>query len=176
MPAKLGGKKTRRGKKSTNNDNVSKSTLVANEHQLYAQVSKLLGDKRIIVRCSDGSERLAIIPGKFKKSNNGWVSMGMYLLVEVAEYEKEQKVYVINIYNQQDVRFLVRNHLIDSLCTDEPTEDIDFVKNTGSDGSDLDSDNSDEMKELDPRYVAPQRVPTMPPPSSEYDNLTLDDL
>ena len=92
-----------------------KITPLANrkDHQAYACAIKMLGDRRLIVKCEDNKERLAIIPGKFK-GKKYWINPGMILMINLRDYQDE-KVDIIYIYNNEDVKFLKKRKEIEKL-------------------------------------------------------------
>ena len=59
--------KKKRGKNNKNNWSAPKRSLVFKENmQEYVKMTKMLGDRRIMVLLPDKSERMAIIPGRFR--------------------------------------------------------------------------------------------------------------
>ena len=124
MPPKKGGKKTKRGKKAPGADEGNRYTPFAEDGQMYAIATKMLGNRRLIAKCTDEQERLAIIPGKYKGKRN-WISVGMVLLLGIRDYQ-DDKADVIYIYNDQDVKRIRRTGVLDSLI-DEEKEDCGFV-------------------------------------------------
>jgi initiation factor 1A len=128
MPPKKGGKKTKRTKRSSNNDDEASRFVPsanAEEGQMYAIATKMLGNRRLRARGTDGKERLAIIPGKFKGRRN-WVSVGMLLMLNIRDYQ-DDKSDVIYIYSAQDAKRLRRKGELDDLFDKEEEDNCGFV-------------------------------------------------
>lgn len=75
-----GGKRFRKGKKNTAIEEV-KTLIRKKDGQEYAKVIKVLGDRRLIVKCFDDRERIGHIPGKFRK--RVWINMDDFVLVNL---------------------------------------------------------------------------------------------
>jgi initiation factor 1A len=60
-----GGKNRRRGKNE--NDDDKRELVFREDGQVYAQVTKMLGNGRLEAMCFDGEKRLAHIRGKMRK-------------------------------------------------------------------------------------------------------------
>ena len=71
--------------------------------QEYAQVNKLLGNRRLEVSCFDGRTRLAHIRGAIKKRE--WVSVGDIVLVALRDFQ-DDKCDIILLYNADEARQL----------------------------------------------------------------------
>jgi translation initiation factor 1A len=81
MPNVKGGKGYKKGKGSRELEFVE-----AEEGQLYARVTKILGSCNLIVYCNDNEKRLAHIRGKLRK--RVWINVGDIILVTTREFEK----------------------------------------------------------------------------------------
>ena len=113
MPNKGGKKKGKRNNASTL---APKRALIYKEDlEEYAQVSKLLGDRRLIVTLPDKSETLAMIPGRFRK--RCWMKVGDVIIVSRREFEVG-KMDVIYKYNDDEVRKLIKDKEIPEYFTD----------------------------------------------------------
>lgn len=123
MPAKKGGKKHKRFKKG-NNLNEKRELIYKQDGQDYAQVTKLLGNRNLIVYCfEDEKERIAHIPGKMRKRN--WVNMHDIVLINIREYQDE-KCDVSFIYNLEEVFCLkAYNELPDNVQTNQNINNSD---------------------------------------------------
>ena len=124
MPPKKGGKRTKRAKKSTATDTTTKYTPYAADGQVYAVATKMLGNRRLMVKCMDGQEKLAHIPGRFKGRRN-WIEVGMVVLINEMEFRQDNKVDIIYIYDAQDVRRLQRSNELGNLLGAEEAEEQD---------------------------------------------------
>ena len=72
MPKK-GGKK--KNKKNSGPVGTKRVLIYKGDMEEYAQMTKMLGDRRIIVMLPDKTETMAIIPGRFRK--RCWIKVGM---------------------------------------------------------------------------------------------------
>ena len=99
-------KKKKRGKNSKNKKRpMEKRAILFKEAlQEYALMTKMLGDRRIMVTLPDNSEKMAIIPGRFRK--RCWMKAGDVLLVSYREFQKS-KLDVIHKYKPDEARKLV---------------------------------------------------------------------
>ncbi len=127
MPNK-GGKK--KGKRNNDSTLAPKRALIYKEElEEYAQVSRLLGDRRLMVTLLDKSETLAIIPGRFRK--RCWIKVGDVIIVSRREFEIG-KMDVIYKYNDDEIRKLIRDKEIPDYFTDalannnSDNEEVDF--------------------------------------------------
>jgi translation initiation factor 1A len=96
---KFGGNKAKKGK------NVESKDLVIKEgtEQVYATVTKMLGNCRVEAQCYDGSLRQCHIRGAMRKKV--WITVGDTVLVSLREFQDE-KADVILKYNPDEVRKL----------------------------------------------------------------------
>jgi len=58
------------------------------ENEVFAEVTEMLGANRIAVRCADGTERTARIPGRMQK--RVWIREGDIVLVEPWDWQDEK--------------------------------------------------------------------------------------
>ncbi|EEB06600.1 translation initiation factor eIF1A [Schizosaccharomyces japonicus yFS275] len=96
-----GGKNRRRGKNE--NENEKRELTYAEEGQIYAQVTKMLGNGRVEAACFDGVKRLGHIRGKLRKKV--WINQGDIILLSLREYQDE-KGDVILKYTADEARTL----------------------------------------------------------------------
>lgn len=99
-------------KKNTKNVNLVgvKRVLIYKENmEEYAQMTKMLGDRRIIVMLPDKSESMAIIPGKFKK--RCWIKVGDVLIISKRDYQ-DNKLDVLYKYSDEETRTLAKEREI----------------------------------------------------------------
>ena len=93
-------KKKKRGKNAKNKFVREKREIVfAEDMQEYAIIDKLLGDRRLNVTLIDGTTKLAIIPGRFRKRK--WMKQGDLILVSAREFQ-DSKLDVIYKYNDDE--------------------------------------------------------------------------
>jgi len=86
-----------------------KLRIVLEEGEVYAQVTKLLGNGMCHVLCNDGKTRLCFIRGKFRGrgKRDNTLSPGKWILIGLRDYESGKKDKMDNcdlleIYSDQD--------------------------------------------------------------------------
>lgn len=86
-----------------------KTRLAMEEGEIYAQVTKMLGDGKCHVLCQDGKTRLCVIRGKFRKrgKRDNPLSNGKWILVGERSFESEktgklENCDLLEIYSDQD--------------------------------------------------------------------------
>lgn len=82
-----------------------KSLRMPDENEVFAVVTNMLGANRVRVRCMDGKERTARIPGRMQKRI--WIREDDVVLVEPWDWQDE-KADVEWRYNKQDADQLRR--------------------------------------------------------------------
>ncbi len=120
MRNKIGGKKHKRGKRISEDDFYTKQIEYAEDGQEYARVIRRLGGSRLLVECTDGKERSAIIRGKLKK--RVWMNPGDIILVSVDATGKDQDCYIELKYDKRQSVILRQKGLI-KFDNDEIEED-----------------------------------------------------
>lgn len=111
------------------------STLAFKEDgQLYAVVTKAVGDRRFMTTCDDGVERMCKLRGSMRRSQ--WVCMGDVLLVSLRDFEDKAdddtgaKADVLLKYSVHEVRLLKKYgelNFLDVAETVAPQGDDDGV-------------------------------------------------
>ncbi|XVH30277.1 translation initiation factor eIF-1A [Haloferacaceae archaeon DSL9] len=70
-------------------ENESRRDLrMPNDDEVFAEVTNMLGANRIKVRCADGTERTARIPGRMQKRI--WIRENDIILVEPWDWQDEK--------------------------------------------------------------------------------------
>ena len=110
MPKKKKGKKKR-----TTKDAPKRALLYKEDMQEYVLMTKMLGDRRIKVMLPDMTEKLAVIPGRFRK--RCWMKAGDILLASYREFQ-EDKLDIIHKYTPEEARQLVGFNEIPSFFVD----------------------------------------------------------
>lgn len=90
-----------------------KEVRLPGEGEVLAVVTRLLGYDRIEVKCADGYNRIARIPGRFKKKV--WLKEGDVVLVAPWDFQAKSKADVIWRYNRDEVKELERRGLLSFL-------------------------------------------------------------
>lgn len=117
-----GGNKHKKHKRVSNYDKkeVEKLILADNKadiKQLYAQVIKKVGGKRLQVKCSDGKERSCRIPGSFYK--RVWFNVGDIMLCELNTIGNDDMLCSALLkYNENQINSLKMNGHLDFVNND----------------------------------------------------------
>ena len=122
MPKK-GGKK----KKNNNSNTEKRALLYKDDMQEYAKMTKMLGDRRIMVMLPDKTEVMAIIPGKFRK--RCWMKINDTLTVSRRDFQ-ESKWDVCYKYNEDEVRLLIKKDEIPSFFADNCNDSSSVTNDT----------------------------------------------
>tara|TARA_X000000950_G_scaffold212947_1_gene256160 strand:+ start:553 stop:1134 length:582 start_codon:yes stop_codon:yes gene_type:complete len=103
-----------------------------NDGEIYAKVLQMYGNGMCNVICSDNVERLCIIRRRFKGRNkrDNMVGLNSILLVGRREWElvadnKKQKVDLLYVYNESDVKELVKEEGFSQIVWPESENDKD---------------------------------------------------
>jgi translation initiation factor 1A len=97
-------KKKKSGKNSKNKGPTIKRILTLKEDmQEYVLMTKMLGDRKIMVKLPDYSEKMAVIPGRFRK--RCWMKAGDILLASWREFQ-DDKLDIVHKYNDDEARQL----------------------------------------------------------------------
>ena len=141
MKNKIGGKNFKKGKKKTNEiqkdtgGNESLPLSNKDESQLYAQTIKRLGGSRLSVKCSDGIDRQAIIPGSFYKKV--WINAGDILLIQLNSLSASE-CFVLYKYVPSQSRELIKMKEIEfNVAADNSAIDEEAGKDDHVDGFDF---------------------------------------
>lgn len=107
MPNKKGGKKFKKGKKSSNH--FSKKLVVKNEaegvdDQEYGKIVKVSGGGRFRVFCFDGKERMGTVCGQMRK--RVWVKADDVVLVCLWVGIQDDKCTIIHKYDADEAHKL----------------------------------------------------------------------
>jgi translation initiation factor 1A len=72
----------------SDDDGGRKNLRMPDEDEVFAEVTDMLGANRVRVRCADGTERTARIPGRMQKRI--WIREGDIVLVEPWDWQDEK--------------------------------------------------------------------------------------
>ena len=88
---------------------ISRITLPKG-NQVFGVVIQLLGSGRMLVRCSDGKERICRIPGRIRRKL--WIKPGDIILVEPWPVQGDKKGDMIVRYTPTQINWLKKKGLI----------------------------------------------------------------
>jgi initiation factor 1A len=161
----IGGKsykKNKSGNVRRRSKNPDKPVDTSTGVDFYAIVQKRLGDNRLLVKLSNGTEVQAVIPGKFKKKV--WFNSGDYIQVQevgIGFYDIIQKI--VNQTEQQNAQISFGkneagdNDIFRPDVIDEESDDELNLKNENEIdefGNVIKKVNSDEIKPTNPNISA----------------------
>ena len=141
-------KKSSKNKKKPSSDNnvsESKQIIYKDDMQQYGKITKLLGDRRVMMVAPDTTELQGHIQGKFRK--RVWFSVGDVVLFSRRDFQ-DSKVDIIHKYSEADVKKLIKELEIPPNFTDESFGEGNTNTNESELGIDID-DAIDEEDEID---------------------------
>lgn len=117
--SKIGSSRYSSKMKQENRRRIGKKIVVAglrtsdNDDEMFAVVTKMLGNCMCEVRCADNIERLCIIRKKFTKrqKQRNQVAIGVTIMVGLRDWEKNEKSRIpkcdlLEVYNESELRKL----------------------------------------------------------------------
>lgn len=133
-----GGNKTKGQARKTFTKGSSKLRKSNDPNEIYAIVTKLYGNGRILIKCNDGIERNCIIRNKFKGRNkrDNEIMMDTLILAGRREWEKKgldklETCDLLEVYSLQDRNELKRDSNIQwNILQSNDTKDdrdVDFI-------------------------------------------------
>ena len=108
----IGGNKAKRQGRKFVGTVSSKLRVSMEDGEIYAVVTKLLGNAMIDVLCIDGTQRICIIRNKFRgrSKQDNCIKLDSWIVVGVREWEvrqdKESKCDLIAVYDERDKEYL----------------------------------------------------------------------
>jgi translation initiation factor 1A len=131
--------------KARKNQNQSRENIAVHckqENQDYGLVVKKLGDRRVTCSLPDGTEILALIPGKFRKKV--WIDLQNVVLISYRDFQKD-RVDIIYRYSPREVKQLykkneISKHFFDGNEQDDEGENIEFNSDDEDDKNDKEID------------------------------------
>ena len=141
-----------KGKKVARKDNVQvkKIRLMSEEGEMYALVTKMLGNSQCTVFSLDGKLRLCIIRKKFtgKHKSQHFLKPGSWVLVGLRDWEtnhkdKMDKCDLLECYNENDKQTICQqsNVNVDILTLEEKKIDGDELEKIDNIVFDIDVDD-----------------------------------
>tara|TARA_Y100000389_G_C16978484_1_gene279109 strand:- start:48 stop:449 length:402 start_codon:yes stop_codon:yes gene_type:complete len=129
-------------KKKPNKSSVKKerSLEFKEDGESYAKIIKINGNRRFDCILDDGGQRLAILPGRFRRFQR--VNLGDFVLVSIRDFEKD-KVDILLVYRPEEVRMMIAYGEIPSgfvtTAENDSEEEVIFGEDDGCD-EDIDID------------------------------------
>ncbi len=81
--------------------------------QVLGEVEQLLGDRRMLVKCTDGHKRMCRIPGKIRKRI--WLKEGTIVLIEPWQIQSNEKGDILWRYSNQEANWLEKSGFLRNL-------------------------------------------------------------
>ncbi|WKY06242.1 hypothetical protein Q1695_006441 [Nippostrongylus brasiliensis] len=137
-----GGKNRRRGKNE--NDFMKRELDTKDVGQEYGQVSKMLGNGRVLAFCFDGKQRVCHIRGKLRKKV--WINTGDIILVGLRDYQDDKGDVILKYTPDEARRLKERNELPEHAKINENDEqeegEIEF-RDLGAESGDDEGEEED---------------------------------
>ena len=115
---------TTSNKKRHDNNTKGREFPVRGDEQVYARVTKMLGNGRLLATGTDGTERMCTIRGSMRKRE--WVRVGDTVLLALREFG-DQRADVVFRYSDLEVQRL-RKLGEDVAVRDAESEEDDVVE------------------------------------------------
>jgi translation initiation factor 1A len=101
------------GKKKVITEEPLKEMVMPTENQLFGVVTQMLGYDRLLVKCTDGHERVCRIRGKMKR--RVWIKVGDIVLVAPWDFQSDTRGDVIWRYTESQAETLRRKGYLKGL-------------------------------------------------------------
>jgi len=95
------------GKKKVLSEGELREMVLPAQSQVLGYVSQMLGYDRLMVKCTDGHERICRIRGKMKRKV--WIKAGDVVLVDPWEFQRDTKGDILWRYTGSQVDWLKNN-------------------------------------------------------------------
>lgn len=153
----IGGNKAKRQGRKFVGTVSSKLRVSMEDGEIYAVVTKLLGNAMIDVLCIDGVQRICIIRNKFRGrgKRDNCVAIGTWLLIgkrdwEIVDANKKEKCDLLEVYTLNDVEQLKKlpnNWKVLTSVTEkeEPQDDTVLFTDKAMDYPAYDDDDDDAV-------------------------------
>jgi len=122
------------------------------DYQLYGRVTRVLGNMRFTLLCSDNIARIGILRGKMYRRK--WLKVNDVVLADVREFQ-DSKLDITHIYDNDDIKYLLKLQEIDykflhgkeedseEITQEEIEESFTFDETTGIGPEDVELDIDD---------------------------------
>ena len=89
----------------------------------YAQITKMLGDRRVIVMFPSKEEFIAMIPGRFRK--RCWMKIGDIVVISRRDFQ-DTKMDILHKYTDEETKILAKEYEIPPFFLDTVTDPTEF--------------------------------------------------
>jgi translation initiation factor 1A len=118
-------------------ENSKRALVFKDIGQEYAQVTMMLGNRRVQCLCYDGKQRLCHIRGSMKK--RVWISVGDIVLVALRDFQ-DDKGDIIHKYTTDEIRTLrKKNEIPDDTIGDDEFDVVVFDEEEDTEQLDIDN-------------------------------------
>ena len=132
-------KKKANKNKARKGGNVHKRDLpFAGESQVYAKITKSLGERRFKLVCSDGLERIGKLRGKVRKSKRSWVAVGSWVIAALRDFQAA-KADIVEILSYEEIKLDAYGE-ISLKNLEEEVEENGFYFSEGEGGEEINID------------------------------------
>ena len=121
--------KKKRGNKNKNQTPIKRELLFAEDMQEYCLIDKLLGDRRVNLTLTDGTNQMGIIPGRFRK--RCWMKPGDLVLASQREFQ-DGKLDIVYKYNSDEKKRLQQLDEIPRSFINTGEDEVDCVFDFGT--------------------------------------------
>ena len=105
--------KKRKKKKQQQTPETVMRVRTPREGQVLGEVEQLLGDRRMLIRCTDKHNRICRIPGKIRRRI--WIKEGDIVLVEPWSVQTNKKGDILWRYNHHQANWLERKGFLEGI-------------------------------------------------------------
>lgn len=110
--ATQGKKKKKRHNQGAGGEEVIR-VRTPREGQLLGEVEQLLGDRRMLIKCTDGHTRLCRIPGKIRRRI--WIKEGNIVLIEPWTVQETERGDILWRYTVQQGEWLEKKGYLEGI-------------------------------------------------------------
>lgn len=95
----------KKSKKSKSTEVSTRTLVLKDDDQEYGKITRMLGDRKVTVLLTDGSEILGLIPGKFRK--RVWFKVDDIVLIGRREFQND-RVDIVYKYHDYEAKKLLK--------------------------------------------------------------------
>ena len=124
--------------KSLNKAPTKRTMIYKQDMEEYAQIIRMLGDRRVTVMFPNKEEFIAMIPGRFRK--RCWMKVGDVVVVSRRDFQ-DSKMDILHKYTDDEVKILAKEYEIPPFFLDtvtDPTSLENVVAFEAEDEEDID--------------------------------------